>query len=82
MKKGHARLYLGLAMYRAGTDVKDYNEVSEWLTHEDIISRQVLAGRAGGVVSGYCFYSYESFLEQAARQEKSHLLPLLKNNDR
>lgn len=82
VKKGHARLYLGLAMYRAGTDVKDYNEVSEWLTHEDIISRQVLAGRAGGVVSGYCFYSYESFLEQAARQEKSHLLPLLKNNDR
>ena len=81
VKKGHAKLYLGLAMYRAGTNVSDHNTVSEWLSHDDIISRQVLAGRAGGAVSGYCFYSYESFLETAAQKEKNNLLSLLKNSN-
>lgn len=81
VKKGHAKLYLGLAMYRAGTNVSDHNTVSEWLSHDDIISRQVLVGRAGGAVSGYCFYSYESFLETAAQKEKNNLLSLLKNSN-
>lgn len=78
VKKGHAKLYLGLGMYRAGTNVKDNNEVSEWLRYDDVISRQVQAGRNSGFVSGYCFYSYDSFLEETAAKEKAHLLPLLK----
>ncbi len=77
-RRGNAKLYLGLGLYRAGTDVQDYNEVSEWLRRDDIIGRQVAAGRRSGQVSGYCFYSYESFLETAAAKEVANLLPLLK----
>lgn len=76
--KGHAKLYLGLAAYKAGTDVTDYTGTSEWLRRDDILKRQAEAGRASGQVSGYCFYSYSSFLEEAAQKEVANLLPILK----
>ena len=71
-------LYLGLGLFRAGTDVKDYNEVSEWLRRDDVIGRQVSVGRQKGEVKGYCFYSYDSFLQPEAQKEVANLLPLLK----
>lgn len=77
-KKGPVTLYLGLGLFRAGTDVKDYNEVSEWLRRDDVISRQVSMGRQKGEVKGYCFYSYDSFLQPEAQKEVANLLPLLK----
>ncbi len=77
-RKGNVKLYLGLGLYRAGTDVQDYNEVSEWLRRSDIIGRQVVEGRLSGDVSGYCFYSYDSFLEPGAQKETANLLPLLR----
>ena len=76
--KGNVTLYLGLAMYRAGVDVTDYNDVSEWLRRDDILARQVAAGRSAGDVSGYCFYSYDSFLQPEAAGEVKNLLPLLR----
>ncbi len=75
---GNVKLYLGLAMYKAGTNENDRNEVSEWLRYDDIISREVKAGRNSGRVSGYCFYSYESFKEPEAQKEVTNLIPLLK----
>ena len=77
-EKGGAELYLGLAACRAGTDVTDYTGISEWLRRDDILKRQVEAGRASGKVSGFCFYSYSSFLEPQAQREKANLLPVLK----
>lgn len=77
-KKGDVELYLGLGLYRAGTDVKDYNEVSEWLVQSDIIRRQVEAGRRSGEVAGTCFYSYDSFLRPEAQREVANLLPLFR----
>ncbi len=76
--KGSVKLYLGLGMYRAGTDVKDNNQVSEWLRCDDIMKRQVEAGRASGQVSGYCFFSYSSFLEETSAREVANLVPVLK----
>ena len=76
--RGNVTLYLGLGLYRAGSDIKDYNEVSEWLRRDDIISRQVSAGRNSGAVNGCCFYSYESFLLPAKQREVENLLPLLR----
>lgn len=76
--QGNVRLYLGLGMYRAGNDVKDYNEVSEWLRHQDVIRRQVEAGRNSRQVSGFCFYSYDSFLQPAAQPEVTNLLAILR----
>lgn len=76
-KKGTVKLYIGLGLYRAGTDVTDHNAVSEWLRYDDIIKRQVEAGRASGQVSGYCFFSYSSFLEETAAKEVANLVPIL-----
>lgn len=76
--QGNVTLYLGLGMYRAGTNVADNNDVSEWLRYNDIISRQVTSGRESGQVSGYCYFSYSSFLEQAAQTEVANLVSLLR----
>lgn len=76
--RGNVTLYLGLGLYKAGSDVKDYNEVSEWLRRDDIIGREVSMGRASGAVNGYCFYSYDSFLQPVAQKEVGNLLPLLR----
>ena len=78
-RTGNVKLYLGLAMYRAGTNVTDYNETSEWLRRNDILARQVAAGRQSGDVSGYCFYSYDSFLQPEALGEVTNLRPLFWN---
>ena len=64
-------------MYRAGTNVADNNEVSEWLRYNDIIRRQVEAGRASEQVFGYCYFCYSSFLEPAAQAEVNNLAALL-----
>lgn len=72
--RGNAKLYLGLAMYKAGSDTKDNNEVPEWLRYQDIMKRQVEAGRAGGAVSGYCFYAYSSFQDSVRQAEVENLL--------
>ena len=76
--KGNVTLYLGLAMSRAGTNVSDNNAVSEWLSNQDIIKRQVEAARATGKVDGYCFFSYRSFYNESAKQEVNNLLSLFK----
>lgn len=76
-KKGNARLYLGLAMYKAGSGTKDNNAVPEWLRRNDIIKRQVEEGRMSGQVSGYCFYAYSSFQEAACQAEAANLMKVL-----
>lgn len=73
-KTGNVRLYLGLAMYKAGSNSKDNNEVPEWLRYQDIMKRQVEEGRASGEVSGYCFYAYSSFQEAACQAEVANLM--------
>ena len=76
--RGNVKLYLGLAMSRAGTNVADNNEVSEWLRYNDILKRQVETARASQAVKGYCFFSYSSFYEASAQGEVANLLPILK----
>ncbi len=73
-KSGTVRLYIGLAMYKAGSGEKDNNSVPEWLRRSDIISREVEAGRESGKVAGYVFYDYSSFQEPEARQEVANLM--------
>ncbi len=76
--KGKVRLYLGLAMYKAGSGTKDNNPVPEWLRRNDIIKRQVEAGRTSGEVSGYCFYAYSSFQEKACQAEVANLMKIFR----
>ncbi len=74
--QGNVRLYLGLAMYKTGSGTKDNNPVPEWLRRNDIIRRQVEAGRKCGEVSGYCFYAYSSFQEKACQAEVANLMKI------
>lgn len=76
--KGNARLYLGLAMYKTGSNTSDNNEVPEWLRRDDIMKRQVEAGRASGQVSGYCFYAYSSFQEEPCQKEVANLMTIFR----
>lgn len=77
-KKGNARLYLGLAMYKTGSGSTDNNAVPEWLRRNDIIKRQVEEGRESKEVSGYCFYAYSSFQEPACQAEVANLMKVFK----
>ncbi len=77
-KKGSVRLYLGLAMYKTGTNTNDNNETPEWLRRSDIMSRQVEMGRRTGEISGYCFYAYSSFQDEACQKEVSNLMKIFR----
>ena len=75
--QGNVKLYLGLAMYRAGSDIADNNQVSEWLQSHDIIKRQVETARLTQKVDGFCFFSYQSFFQEQTRREKDNLVSIL-----
>lgn len=76
-QKGTVELYLGLAMYKTATDAKENNSVSEWLRYNNIMQRQVESGRRNKQVSGFCFYSYSSFLRSSAQTEIINLKKVL-----
>ncbi len=71
--KGTVKLYVGLNMANAGTDISDNNPVSEWLRYEDIIARQVQAARDTGKVDGFAFFRYAIFNKSEAQKEVSNL---------
>lgn len=75
-KKGNVKLYVGLALYKTGTDAVDGNEVPEWQRYHDIMKREVQAGRATGQVSGYCFYDLSSLTRAAAAGEVANVTAL------
>ena len=70
-------LYIGLPMYLAGTDVYDNNKTSEWLRHDDIISRQVTTARKNKDVSGFVFFSYNSFFKDESTAEVENLMKII-----
>ena len=78
VKKGHAKLYIGLAMYKPGSSARDNTGIPEWKRYDDIISRQGEAGRASGSGSGYCFYEYGSFQEDVCQKEVKNLMKVLR----
>ncbi|MGL5433847.1 MAG: glycoside hydrolase family 10 protein [Lachnospiraceae bacterium] len=75
--RGNVKLYLGLAMYKTGSNTNDNNEVPEWLRYQDIMKRQVEEGRASGQVSGYCFYAFSSFQDSVCQPEVENLMKVL-----
>lgn len=75
-KKGNVKLYVGLALYKTGTDAVDGNEVPEWQRYHDIMKREVQAGRATGQVSGYCFYDLSSLTRASAAEEVANVTAL------
>lgn len=81
LENENVKLYPGLPMYIAGTDVFDRNDVSEWLCYDDVIKRQVLYGRETGRVDGYVIYSFASFFKEEAAKEVKNLTEIFKEED-
>lgn len=67
------KLYIGIAVYRAGSDVE-----KEWANSDDVLKRQIEYGRGVSSVSGFAFYRYDSFQTSACQAELANLLPILK----
>lgn len=67
------KLYIGIAVYRAGSDVE-----KEWANADDVLKRQIEYGREVPNVSGFAFYRYDSFQTSACQAELANLLPILK----
>ncbi|MCI8408171.1 MAG: family 10 glycosylhydrolase [Lachnospiraceae bacterium] len=72
-KSDTVKLYIGIAVYRAGTDAE-----TEWKNSNDVLKRQIVYGRNKKEVSGFCFYRYDSFQAATSKKELANLLPLLK----
>lgn len=77
-KKGSTKLYIGLNVANAGTNISDGNAVSEWLRCNDVLKRQVETARNSGEVSGYAFFRYASFDATVAQNEVNNLVTVLK----
>lgn len=76
--KGDVKLYIGLNMANAGCNISDNNAVSEWLTHDDIIARQVTTARTTGKVGGFAFFRYAIFDKNEAQKEVNNLVQVCK----
>ena len=69
----NVKLYIGVAVYRAGTSIE-----AEWKNSSDVLKRQIEYGRSVSAVNGFGFYRYDSFQAKSAQAEVANLLPILK----
>lgn len=77
IKTPSVKLYVGLDMANAGENIKDGNQVSEWIRYNDIISRQVKMARTRGI-KGFAYFRYGSFEKAVAKGEVENLKNVLK----
>lgn len=70
---GKVKLYIGLALYKCGTNSWDGNAKPEWLRRSDILLREVQLARQSGQVSGFGIYAYQNFDDAAAQAELANL---------
>ncbi|MBQ8683522.1 MAG: family 10 glycosylhydrolase [Clostridia bacterium] len=71
------RLYIGLALYKAGLENDPYagGGSGEWAAHDDIIARQVIALRRKA--DGFVLFRYGFFAYAAAKNEVKNLQNVL-----
>lgn len=69
----NVKLYIGVAVYRAGTSIE-----AEWKNSSDVLKRQIEYGRSVSAVNGFGFYRYDSFQAKSSQSEVANLLPILK----
>ena len=70
---GKVKLYVGLALYKCGTNSWDGNAKPEWLRRSDVLLREVQLARQSGQVSGFGIYAYQNFDDAAAQAELTNL---------
>ena len=82
-RRDSVRLYVGLALYKAGLaeDVYAGDGRREWAENQDIVARQVTALRQSDRVSGFVLFRYAQLAapDGAAAEERNNLLPLMQD---
>ena len=68
----NVKLYYGLALYKAGSDVDD----GTWKKSSDILTKQVELGRSAGA-DGFMFYSWDYFNSDQTKEEVQNVIKLL-----
>lgn len=66
------KLYFGLGLYKAGSDVDN----GTWKAAGDILSREIIAGRAAGG-DGFMFYAYDYLTALQTAEEVQNVLQVL-----
>lgn len=66
------KLYLGLAVYKAGSDADD----GTWKTADDILARQVSLGRTVEC-DGFLFYSWDYLIADQTKAEVANVMKVL-----
>ena len=72
VKNTNTKLYVGLAVYKAGSDADD----GSWQESDDILSQQVLLGRKAEC-DGFLFYSWEYLEKEQTEQEVANVMKVL-----
>lgn len=72
VKNPEMKLYLGLAVYKAGSDV----DSGTWKSSGDILARQVMLGRETSC-DGFMFYSCDYLNREQTKQEVQNVVKLL-----
>ena len=65
-------LYIGLAVYKAGTDADN----GAWEGKDDILAQEIQVGRTSGA-AGFVFYAWDQMQSQQASAEVAHALDIL-----
>lgn len=72
-KNEKIKLYIGIAVYRAGSNLE-----TEWKTSDTVLKRQIEYGRGVAAVNGFAFYRYDSFGLAITQKEVKNLVAVLK----
>lgn len=78
MENTSVALYIGLGLYRCGDNVKDGNEVSEWLRYNDIIARQIESCCQKKKISGFVLFDWRDLKAERASGEVENLRQVLR----
>lgn len=68
----NVKLYIGLAAYKAGSDVDN----GAWQNQSDILAREIEQGRKAGA-DGFVFYAWDQVVSKQASEEIDHALAVL-----
>ena len=68
----NVKLYIGLAAYKAGSDVDN----GAWQNQSDILAREIEQGRKAGA-DGFIFYAWDQVVSKQASEEIDHALAVL-----
>lgn len=72
------KLYIGIPVYKAAAGKNSVGDWSQWHGKKTILKKQIKYCREISEIDGFCFFSYQSFIQKAQKKEIKNLLEMLK----